>query len=86
MAFKAACQCISDRDIDLNDEAQNKSVGWMFVRRMPLLADTSVLFDANNGEKFAHLLRRTETDIKSEEWNEEIEKCYKSTVCFLGYV
>ncbi|KAI9650449.1 hypothetical protein NHQ30_000464 [Ciborinia camelliae] len=86
MAFRAACICISNRDVDLGDEAQNKSVGWMFVRRLPVLADPSAIFDEVNGEKFGHLLRRTERDLEGEEWDEKIEKAYKSTVCYLGYV
>ncbi|KAF7929329.1 uncharacterized protein EAE98_005248 [Botrytis deweyae] len=86
MAFKTACQCISSRDLDANDEAQKKSVAWMFVKRMPVLAHPVEMFDRENAEKFIHLLRRNHTDGKNEEWSEEIEKAYLSTICFLGYV
>ncbi|TGO27364.1 hypothetical protein BPAE_0043g00370 [Botrytis paeoniae] len=86
MAFKTACQCISSQDLDANDEARNKSVAWMFVKRMPVLAHPVEMFDEENAGKFIHLLRRNYTDWENEEWDEEIEKAYKSTICFLGYV
>ncbi|ESZ97446.1 hypothetical protein SBOR_2135 [Sclerotinia borealis F-4128] len=94
MAFKAACLCIVlSRDVDVDfhninpsEEALKKSVAWMFVRRMPVLADHSEIFVEANAGKFAHLLRRTEGDLASEEWDGEIEGAYRSTVCYLGYV
>ncbi|KAF5877979.1 putative phenylalanine ammonia-lyase protein [Botrytis fragariae] len=86
MAFKTACQCISSKDLDANDEAQNKSVAWMFVKRMPVLAHPVEMFDRENAGKYIHLLRRNHTDWENEEWSEEIEKAYKTTACFLGYV
>ncbi|KAF7949364.1 uncharacterized protein EAE97_002873 [Botrytis byssoidea] len=86
MAFKTACQCISSQDLDANDEAQKKSVAWIFVKRMPVLAHPVEMFNQENAEKFIHLLRRRDADLEHEEWSEEIEKAYMSTICFLGYV
>ncbi|TGO54243.1 hypothetical protein BCON_0110g00230 [Botryotinia convoluta] len=83
MAFKTACQCISSQDLDANDEAQNKSVAWTFVKRMPVLAHPVEMFDEENAGKFIHLLRRNPADLENEEWSEEIEKAYKTTICFL---
>ncbi|TEY38748.1 hypothetical protein BOTCAL_0478g00010 [Botryotinia calthae] len=86
IAFKAACQSISSQDADANDEAQNKSVAWMFVKRMQILAHPLEMFDEQNAGKFIHLLRRSHADWENEEWGEEVEKAYMSTICFLGYV
>ncbi|TGO68104.1 hypothetical protein BOTNAR_0030g00260 [Botryotinia narcissicola] len=86
MAFKTACQCISSQDLDANDEAQKKSVAWMFVKRMPVLAHPLEMFDEANAGKFIHLLRRSDADLEHEEWSEEIEKAYMSMIFFLGYV
>ncbi|TGO36599.1 hypothetical protein BHYA_0120g00240 [Botrytis hyacinthi] len=86
MAFKTACQCISSQDLNTNDEAQKKSVAWMFVKRMPVLAHPVELFDEENAGNFIHLFRRSDADLENEEWSEEIEKAYMSTICFLGYV
>lgn len=86
MAFKTACQCISSQDLDANDEAQKSSVAWMFVKRMPVLAHPVEMFDEENAGKFIHLLSRSNADWENEEWSEEIEKAYETTICFLGYV
>ncbi|KAF7906767.1 hypothetical protein EAF00_001045 [Botryotinia globosa] len=86
MSFKTACRCISSQDLDANDEAQKKSVAWMFVKHMPVLAHPVEMFDEENVGKFIHLLRRSDADLEHEEWSEEIEKAYVSSICFLGYV
>ena len=56
------------------------------MKRMPVLADPVEMLDEQNAGMFIHLLRRSHSDWENEEWSEEIEKAYRSTICFLGYV
>ncbi|KUJ06795.1 uncharacterized protein LY89DRAFT_692155 [Mollisia scopiformis] len=55
-----------------------KTGGW--------LRDDTVLFRESNRQDLLHLLRRTDSDLVEEPWNDEIQKAYETTTSYIGSV
>jgi hypothetical protein len=50
------------------------------------LRDDAVLFKDTNRQDLSHLLRRTESDLVEEPWNDKIQLAYETTTSYIGAI